>query len=922
MLYGLGGGEAAYKDALSKLKATCGSRPMMRAAHLQAIERVEAPKGDPTSFRRYAEKVRTHLFNLSCIGETGHADIIERLAQKLPVYDRLSWNDGRRGGLENRTMNTFGMWLCARASSYQNAYSVAADQNQRTSGPGKPGHQHPQQPAQHFTRRNARTHHGASTLRDVACRDAKSHHAVRSDASLIAFGVIQLEALSASGEVVPVTVMVDPGSNSTLFREGLARSLKLRGRSQTLRIDGVAGAISTLQSEHLEIRIKTAFGEFVTLKGSTLPVVTRPVPFFKWESLRERWRHLDDLPELRPAGGRIDVLIGLDHSTLITPTESRMGSEVEPVAEKTRLGWIVKDVINESGGRARVHQALASTDIGVQLLDQMRRFCDTESFGTEHHAECISPANKEAIELMERYTIKLPVGYEVPVLWKGGVPPLLPDNRSLAEARLQGTKNFDEGYARRLTPEEAAAQPAYYLPHFGVPKSPGSSELRLVYDSATKYQGSCLNDYITSRPALQNPLPAVIIRFREGAVAWSADVGAMYSRIRLNAADRLYHRFMWPEEDGSITTCEMTRVMFGVSCSPFVSIRTMWRVAEDSGPELKGATEAIQNCFYVDDYLGSVRSTEEAFTVTTTVSRALACGDFHLGGWASNDPAVLDAIQPACRVKEKMDGGAQDLGADELETVLGITWRPSSDLLGFRVKEKEVIFTRVGLASMVAGQFDPQGTAAPMTIKGKIRLRELGVRGLDWTESVNEKDREWWAQYFQTIQQLKDVEFPRCLFEEEEDIVRSELHTFADASEEACAAVCYLRNCYKDGRVIVRHVKAATKLAPLKTVSVCKLELTAALLGVRLTRFVKQALTRKMDAHFYWTDSSTVRNWVRATSAQYQVYVSHRIGEIQTLTQLELDSNSSSRRIRSRTRNARNGRSGNRRIFEDYNYTG
>jgi hypothetical protein len=446
-------------------------------------------------------------------------------------------------------------------------------------------------------------------------------------------------------------------------------------------------------------------------------------------------------------------------------------------------------------------------------------------------------------------------------------------------------KNFDEGYARRLTPEEAAAQPVYYLPHFGVPKSPGSSELRLVYDSAAKYQGSCLNDYITSRPALQNPLPAVIIRFREGAVAWSADVGAMYSRIRLNAADRHYHRFMWPEEDGSITTCEMTRVMFGVSCSPFVSIRTMWRVAEDSGPELKGATEAIQNCFYVDDYLGSARSTEEAVTITTTVSRALASGDFYLGGWASNDPAVLDAIQPACRVKEKMDGGAQDLGADELETVLGITWRPSSDQLGFRVKEKEVIFTRVGLASMVAGQFDPQGTAAPMTIKGKIRLRELGVRGLDWTESVNEKDREWWAQYFQTIQQLKDVEFPRCLFEEEEDIVRSELHTFADASEEACAAVCYLRNCYKDGRVIVRHVKAATKLAPLKTVSVCKLELTAALLGARLARFVKEALTRKMDAHFYWTDSSTVRNWVRATSAQYQVYVSHRIGEIQTLTE-------------------------------------
>lgn len=284
-------------------------------------------------------------------------------------------------------------------------------------------------------------------------------------------------------------------------------------------------------------------------------------------------------------------------------------------------------------------------------------------------------------------------------------------------------KNFDEGYAQRLAPEEAATHSAYYLPHFGVPKSPGSLELRLVYDATAKYQGSCLNDYITSGP--ENPLPAVIIRFRKGAVAWSADEGAMFSRIRLNEADRHYHRFLWPEEDGSITTCEMTRVTFGVSCSPFVSIRTMWRAAEDSGPELKGATEAIRN---VDDYLGSSRSTEEAVSITTAVSKALASGDFHLGGWALNDPAVLEAMRPACKLDEKMDGVANDLGTDDLETVLGITWRPSTDRLGFRVKEKEMIFTRVGLTSMVAGQFDPQETADPMTIKGKVRLRELGVR--------------------------------------------------------------------------------------------------------------------------------------------------------------------------------------------------
>ncbi len=147
-----------------------------------------------------------------------------------------------------------------------------------------------------------------------------------------------------------------------------------------------------------------------------MPSVTRPVPFFNWEMLRKRWQHLDDLPELRSAGGRIDILIGLNNNTLTTPTESRIGGDDEPTAEKTRLGWVVKGVVEEGRRtRARVHQALASTDVGPQLLELMRRFCDTEMSGTEYKLDCISPTNKAATELLDRATRKLEIGYEAPV---------------------------------------------------------------------------------------------------------------------------------------------------------------------------------------------------------------------------------------------------------------------------------------------------------------------------------------------------------------------------------------------------------------------------------------------------------------------------------------------------------------------------
>lgn len=92
----------------------------------------------------------------------------------------------------------------------------------------------------------------------------------------------------------------------------------------------------------------------------------------------------------------------------------------------------------------------------------------------------------------------------IPVIWNDGFTPVLPDNRIVAEQHLQCLmnifhrspnyeetcrramqKNFDGRYTYRFKPEELEAGIKYYLP--GVPKAPGSSELRLVFDAAAKH---------------------------------------------------------------------------------------------------------------------------------------------------------------------------------------------------------------------------------------------------------------------------------------------------------------------------------------------------------------------------------------------------------------------------------------------------
>jgi hypothetical protein len=51
----------------------------------------------------------------------------------------------------------------------------------------------------------------------------------------------------------------------------------------------------------------------------------------------------------------------------------------------------------------------------------------------------------------------------------------------------------------------------------------------------------------------------------------------------------------------------------------------------------------------------------------------------------------------------------------------------------------------------------------------------LGVKGPSWKDPVANYDKSWWFQYFE------EIEFPRCLFPEEDKIIRMELHTFTDA---------------------------------------------------------------------------------------------------------------------------------------------
>ena len=110
---------------------------------------------------------------------------------------------------------------------------------------------------------------------------------------------------------------------------------------------------------------------------------------------------------------------------------------------------------------------------------------------------------------------------------------------------------------------------------------------------------------------------------------------------------------------------------------------------------------------------------------------------------------------------------------------------------------------------------------------------------------------------------------------------KKEIHTFCDASKMAYGAVSYARFVLKDGTSHITLIWSKTRVAPLKTLTIPRLELMAALHGARFSNYVKDALTSDWSFHF-WTDSTVAIHWIRGEPTRFTPWVRNRVEEIQT----------------------------------------
>ena len=574
-------------------------------------------------------------------------------------------------------------------------------------------------------------------------------------------------------------------------------------------------------------------------------------------------------------------------------------------AYSTSFGWCM-------GGRA-YEPGSETCFIGHIAIREPPKY-DTEELvnqfwhieANEVHLEhpVVTKDDRLAMEVFQSTARNMGDRYEVGLPWIEEHPQL-PDNRKIALQRLFAlerwfarepayAKLYDDvikeyvrlDHARLLSEQEARTRSGktWYLPHHGVvSKTSTTTKVRVVFDGAAECEGTSLNKHLLRGPNYLVSLSGVMLRYREHPVALGADIEKMYHQVRVREEDKQAYRFVYraPGNNQAPRTYEMQVHVFGSKPSPAICMYVLNKTADDNAEEFPEAAAKVRECFYVDNYLESFPTEEEAVKRARQMKELMRRGGFNLTKWTSASKGVLTKIASLELAKPE---DQLDLEALPIERTLGILWDREVDAFTFKPSmtyDRDKQLTKRECLSIIMSIFDPLGLVAPVVIGGKLLLKEVWAdKTLGYDDVIPIEQKKKFFDWCEELSNLSKVKVPRCFLKHSGELVKRTLHVFTDASQVGYGAAAYVRNDFRDRVITVSFVMAKAHIAPSKGQTIPRLELEGAIEGMKLAINICKELKLNIQDVLFHTDSQTVLRWFNSKDCKFEVFVANRVGNI------------------------------------------
>ena len=279
--------------------------------------------------------------------------------------------------------------------------------------------------------------------------------------------------------------------------------------------------------------------------------------------------------------------------------------------------------------------------------------------------------------------------------------------------------------------------------------------------------------------------------------------------------------------------------------------------------------ENIRKNIYIDNVITGCDSVNESVQFYTEAKQIFQRAGMNLRDWATNSKQVLNRIHD------------EDQSNAERMKVLGLTWIVDKDKMSINVCSATHTNSRLTKRSVlkeIASAFDPLGLYSPVILRGKIFLQMLWNKNMSWDETLSSQDIAQWYEIEEDLKRLPSSTFDRYIGIQHTGKCTYQLLVFCDASKFAYAATFYLhQSCGNMHKVDLLLSK--TRLAPNKQLRLPRLEMLAALIGMRCLNFVQKELNLDIVSKHIWLDSQCVLCWIESKKS-LNTFVANRVKEI------------------------------------------
>ncbi|XP_065357232.1 uncharacterized protein LOC135951499 [Calliphora vicina] len=572
------------------------------------------------------------------------------------------------------------------------------------------------------------------------------------------------------------------------------------------------------------------------------------------------------------SSSKIDMLIGGDIFPLIVRSGTMHNVCQSLLAQETIFGWILTGPVSrQSSPTFTVNSHFCE----ISLDKEISRFWEVENLSKKNF---MSPSDKTCEELYLRTTKRNANGrYVVSLPFKEYFPKSLNIGHSRSSAMAQFFRNearlvrnpdfklqydnvvqeYEElGHMFKVDSSNLSDNPnVYYLPHHAVIKPDSvTTKVRVVFNaSAPSSNGQSLNSLLHVGPVLQNDLTILILRWRFFQFVFNADIQKMYRQILVNQEHTPYQRILFRSNPNQpICDYELKTVTFGVNCAPYLAIRTLLQLADDVQSTYPIASSILRNSMYVDDVLAGTHTKEE-----------------------SNSKDIIADI-PLDHLLHEDFLKFEDNSSTK---TLGIRWNACSDEFYFVADTFPELsnFTKREILSQIAKLFDPAGWLAPCIVLAKMLMQKIWMEGTGWDEVITPDTLQQWKTFQSNYTIINTIRIPRWInYCPKAEI---QFHGFCDASEKAYAAALYVRIA-NDNFVSTHLISSKTKVAPIKTLSIPRLELCGAVLLAEMVENLVPTLVAENYSVFCWTDSTIVLSWLAKPPCNWLTFVANRVSKI------------------------------------------